>query len=248
MWIRAELKANAKQALRVNGYWVALAVIVIIMVLSGGISGLGSAWPRTSLEYRLDQSDINRLEDYSRSISAALAPFVISLAVLGIGYSIFVANPLMVGKSRFFLEHRMRRSTVGTVFWPFMRKGYLNVVKTTFLQGLFVFLWSLLLIIPGIIKAYQYILVPYILAENSDIEWQRALELSRKMTDGCKFDIFVLMLSFIGWYLLGMLALGIGTLFVIPYPEATMAELYATLRGKALKSGAASEAELPGVA
>ena len=159
---------------------------------------------------------------------------------------IFVANPLQVGKVRFFLEHRVRPSEIGAIFRPFTR-SYLNTVKTVFLQGLFIFLWALLFIIPGIIKAFQYILVPYILAENPDIEWRRALELSRKMTDGCKFDIFVLQLSFFGWYLLGLIALVIGTLFVGPYYEGTMAELYATLRLKALESGFASELELPGV-
>ena len=245
MWIRADLKANAKQALRANGYWVALAVIVIVGVLSGGLGGLNNAISGPRLEYRLDQSDIN---NFSRALSSALAPFTISLAILAIGYSIFVASPILVGKSRFFLEHRVRSSSVGTVFWAFMRKDYLNIVKSMLLTGLTIFLWSLLLIIPGIIKAYQYILVPYILAENPDIEWRRALALSRGMTDGCKFDIFVLQLSFIGWYLLGMLALGIGILFVAPYPEATMAELYANLRGKALARGLSSEGELPGVA
>lgn len=248
MWVRADLKSKAKQALKVNGYWVALAVIVIVGVLSGGLGGLGGTNRGPTLEYRLEQSDFPRMDDFSRSVSSVFAPFAISLAILGIGYSIFVASPLMVGKSRFFLEHRVRRSTVVSAFWPFMRKGYLNVVKSMLLTGLTIFLWSLLLIIPGIIKAYQYSQVPYILAENPDIEWRRALELSRGMTDGCKFDIFVLQLSFIGWYLLGTLALGIGVLFVAPYPEATMAELYSNLRSKALERGLASEGELPGVA
>jgi hypothetical protein len=244
MWNRADLKADAKRSLRANGYWVALAVIVIVGVLSGGLGSISNAYNGPRVEYRLDQSDLNRIDNFSRS---AFAPFAFCLGILAIGYSIFVALPLVVGKDRFFLEHRVRRSSIGTIFWPFMRKAYLNVVKTSLLQGLFIFLWSLLLIIPGIIKAYQYVFVPYILAENPDIEWRRALELSRRMTDGCKFDIFVLQLSFIGWYLLGMLALFIGTLFVAPYPEATMAELYAYLRDKALKSGFAFEGELPGV-
>jgi uncharacterized membrane protein len=248
MWIRADLKANAKQSLKVNGYWVALAVIVIVGVLTGGLGGLNNTINGPRLEYRLDQSDLARMDDFSRSVSSVFAPFAVSLAILAIGYSIFVASPILVGKSRFFLEHRVRTSSVGTVFSPFMRKSYLNVVKSMLLTGLTIFLWSLLLIIPGIIKAYQYILVPYILAENPDIEWRRALALSRGMTDGCKFDIFVLQLSFFGWYLLGALALFVGTLFVAPYPEATMAELYAHLRGKAIARGLTSEGELPGVA
>ena len=135
---------------------------------------------------------------------------------------------------------------MGALFSPFQR-GYLNVVKGMFMAQFVVLLWSLLLFIPGVVKYYQYLLVPYILAENPDIEWRRAMNLSRAMTRGCKFDIFVLQLSFLGWYLLGLLALVIGTLFVGPYYEGTMAELYATLRMKALENGFASKSELPGV-
>jgi uncharacterized membrane protein len=246
MWIRGDLKARAKQALRENGYWIALAVVVIVMILSGIFGGAGRSGGGPNLEYRFGRGDLTRFARYGWSIlpvGPALAGFLGILAAL---YVIFVANPLQVGKVRFFLEHRVRPSAIGAIFRPFTR-GYLNAVKTVFLQGLFIFLWTLLLIIPGIIKAFQYILVPYILAENPDIEWRRALELSRKMTDGCKFDIFVLQLSFLGWYLLGLLALVIGTLFVGPYYEGTMAELYAALRLKALESGFSSESELPGV-
>jgi uncharacterized membrane protein len=243
MWIRGELKSRAKQALRDNGYWHALGVIVVIMILTGLFSGAGRG-PR--VEYRLDQNDFARFARYGWGILPFSPFFAGFLGIAAAAYMIFVANPLLIGKNRFFLEHRVRPSSIGTIFRPFTA-GYLNVVKTSFLQGLFIFLWSLLLIIPGIIKAYQYILVPYILAENPELEWRRALELSRKMTDGCKFDIFVLQISFIGWCLLGMLALFIGLLFVAPYPEATTAELYAALRIKALENGFTSEAELPGV-
>ena len=246
MWIRGDLKARAKQALRDNGYWIALAVVVIVMILSGLFGGAGRSGGGPTLEYRFGRGDLVRFARYGWGIlpvSPALAGF---FGIAAVAYVIFVANPLQVGKVRFFLEHRTRPAEIGSIFRPFTR-NYLNAVQTVFMQGLFIFLWTLLLIIPGIVKAFQYILVPYILAENPDIEWRRALALSRKMTDGCKFDIFVLQLSFIGWYLLGLIALVVGTLFVGPYYEATMAELYATLRLKVLESGFATESELPGV-
>lgn len=240
MWNRGDLKARAKQALRENGYWIALAVVVIVWVLTGIFSGAGRG-PR--MEYRFGQSDFNAFTQGDFGILSAFAGLIGIVAAV---YSIFVASPLTVGKSRFFLEHRLRPSSVGSLFRAF-GQGYLSVVKTMFLTGLFIFLWSLLFIIPGIIKAYQYAMVPYILAENPGLEWRRALALSRKMTDGCKFDIFVLHLSFIGWCLLGILALGVGILFVGPYIEATMAELYATLRQKAMGPGETTTKELPGV-
>jgi len=241
MWIRGDLKARAKQALRENGYWIALAVVVIAWILSGLFSGAGGSGPRT--EYRFDRGDFNSFGRGFFGLSPALGGLV---GIAAAAYAIFVAIPVSVGKCRFFIEHRLRPSSVALVFRPF-GPGYLNVVKTVFLQGVFIFLWFLLFIIPGIVKVYQYAMVPYIMAENPDLEWRRALALSRQMTDGCKFDIFVLQLSFLGWYLLGLLALAVGTLFVAPYFEATMAELYATLRQKALDGGFASESELPGV-
>ena len=78
---------------------------------------------------------------------------------------------------------------------------------------------------------YCYLMVPYILAENPDMNAREALRLSKEMMDGQKWNAFVLGLSFIGWQLLGTLLCGIGTFFVQPYVDATFAELYAVLRG-----------------
>jgi uncharacterized membrane protein len=105
-------------------------------------------------------------------------------------------------------------------------------------------LWFLLLIIPGIVKYYAYRMVPYILADNPEINYKRALELSTRMTKGEKFDIFVLDLSFIGWYLLGTLAFVVGILFVMPYQNATEAELYIILRQNAIQNGFCTYEEL----
>ena len=90
----------------------------------------------------------------------------------------------------------------------------------------------LLFIIPGIIKSYEYTCVPYILAEHPEMDYREVLDRSVAMTDGHKFDIFVLALSFIGWNLLGTLLFGIGTLFVIPYIQLTNGEMYAFLRSR----------------
>ena len=86
-----------------------------------------------------------------------------------------------------------------------------------------------------------------ILAENPTLTGMRAREISDAMTDGEKLEIFVLGLSFIGWFLLGALCCGVGTLFVTPYQQATFAELYAVQRQKVLDAGLATAEELPGV-
>jgi len=87
-------------------------------------------------------------------------------------------------------------------------------------------------------------MVPYILADNPNIGVMKAITLSNEMTNGHKFDMFVLDLSFIGWYFLGALALGIGVLFVMPYENATNAELYLVLRKEALKNNLCTAEDL----
>ena len=106
------------------------------------------------------------------------------------------------------------------------------------------FLWFLLLIIPGIVAAYAYSMVPYILGDNPNIGYRRALQLSTEMTRGHKFHMFLLDLSFLGWLLLGVLALFIGVLFVMPYINASQAELYLMLRRNVIATGVSNNVEL----
>ena len=99
-----------------------------------------------------------------------------------------------------------------------------------FLRTLYLFLWSLLFVIPGIVMGYAYQMVPYILAENPGMESKEALARSRAMTEGHKWNMFVLDLSFLGWAFLGLLTFGIGILFLMPYVLSTRAELYLRLK------------------
>jgi uncharacterized membrane protein len=110
---------------------------------------------------------------------------------------------------------------------------------------LFTVLWTWLFIIPGIVKSYAYFATPYILAESKDVEFREALKLSMRMTNGYKMKLFVTHLSFIGWYLLGMLTFGILLiLYVAPYMQATMAGWYIEMRDAALANGTISREEL----
>ncbi|MDD2534418.1 MAG: DUF975 family protein [Eubacteriales bacterium] len=104
-------------------------------------------------------------------------------------------------------------------------------------------LLSALLAIPALIKTYSYRMTPWILGDNPHIGYRRALKLSRQMMRGNKFDLFVLDISFIGWYILGLIALVVGTWFVRPYHLATVAELYAVLRKNMVDQGLATMEE-----
>lgn len=151
-------------------------------------------------------------------------PALISIAVL-----IFITLPVQVGLSRFVLNNDEGKADLGDLFCAY-RENLSNVIIVMFQMMLFIFLWTLLLIVPGIVKAYQYKFVPYLVAENPDISWNEAKELSTRMTDGEKWNLFVLDLSWIGWLLLGGLTLGIlNIFFVTPYMVQTEAEVYRVL-------------------
>lgn len=102
--------------------------------------------------------------------------------------------------------------------------------KVSFFTTLFTFLWSLLLIVPGIIKSFSYAMAMYIWSENKEMGALEAINKSKKMMDGHKMDYFVLGLSFIGWILLGCITLGIALIYVIPYMETTMANFYNSIK------------------
>lgn len=154
----------------------------------------------------------------------AAFPALISIAVL-----IFIALPVQVGLSRFVLNNDEGKADLGDLFCAY-RENLSNVIIVMFQMALFIFLWTLLLVVPGIIKAYQYKFVPYLVAENPDISWNEAKELSTRMTDGEKWNLFVLDLSWIGWLLLGALTFGIlNIFFVTPYMAQTEAEVYRVL-------------------
>ena len=100
------------------------------------------------------------------------------------------------------------------------------------LSTLFVFLWSLLFIIPGIVKAYSYSMAYFIKVDHPEYTPTQALDESKRIMDGNKMKLFMLDLSFIGWLILGSLTFGIGTLWVTPYMKAAHAEFYRDIIGE----------------
>jgi uncharacterized membrane protein len=102
--------------------------------------------------------------------------------------------------------------------------------KVTFLTGLFTYLWSLLFVIPGIVKGLSYSMSTFILAENKGKAALECINESKAMTAGHKMDLFVLGLSFIGWGFVCVITLGIASIWVVPYMEATYANVYNSLK------------------
>ncbi len=156
--------------------------------------------------------------------------------------TIFLVNIIGdVGTRRFFIHNHRDKGEVGHLFESFS-SSYLNQVLVMLLKNLFVWLWSLLLIVPGIIKYYEYLMVPYILTDNPEISWDDAKEQSRAMMEGEKMNAFLLHLSFIGWILLGIITLGIlHIVFTGPYMAQAEAELYHVLLEKTGYAAAGSQ-------
>ena len=143
----------------------------------------------------------------------------------------FIINPIELGCDKFFVKNSEEPADVRNVLYAFDR-GYKNIVKIMFFRDLYIVLWSLLFVIPGIIKSYEYRMIPYILADNPDLDQQAAFDLSKKMMTGNKWKAFVLDLSFIGWEILSIFTCGILSIFYVnPYIFATNAELYLALKG-----------------
>lgn len=110
-----------------------------------------------------------------------------------------------------------------------------SAFKVNFLVGLFTFLWSLLLVIPGIIKSFSYSMSTFILAENKGKPALECINESKAMTEGHKMDLFVLGLSFIGWGFLCIITLGMASIWVMPYVQATYANAYNSLKPTVVK-------------
>ncbi len=253
MWQRAELKSRGKAALLRN-YWKCVLVALILMLLLG--SGAGSAG-RDAVKARessVPEQELQQLEHeftdagdtvLERAFFQSLTGMVsrvererksnLSIALGGsslimLALSIMVFNPLIVGCRRFFLMNSRGGAEIGELGYGF-GGNWGNVMLTMFLRNLFLILWSLLFVIPGIVKAYSYRLVPYLLAEHPELSGTQAITLSRQMMNGHKGRAFVLDLSFLGWILLSALTLGImGVFYVNPYIHATDAELYEAVK------------------
>ena len=163
------------------------------------------------------------------AVIVGLFVFAIIMAIsLALRYLLFA--PFEYGCRKFFRKNLDEPAKLSNLVYVF-DSNYKNIVKTAFMKDLFIWLWSLLFVIPGIIKTYEYRLVPYIISEDPAMNYKDALAESKKLMKGNKWKAFVLDLSFIGWDILSALTLGLLEIFfVAPYKASTDAALYETLK------------------
>ena len=262
MWDRKELKAKGKAAYNANKIACIIAAL-ILMIAGGIGSGSATSTTVTTRNYLNGNEQVTESYDDSADtgdavtvevngqdldvseithnivpmivLSSAVIALILIAVVVGVMVAALILNPLNVGARKFFIQNASDPETkvdgmnVGSVFGG----DYRNIVFAMFGTQIINLLWILLLIIPGIYKAYCWRLVPYIIAEDPGISGKQARSMSAEMMNGSKWASFVLDLSFIGWRIVGALTFGIlNIVFTNPYQAAAETEMYLTLKGK----------------
>ena len=185
-------------------------------------------------------------------VYALLAALVASIFVaigahsgFGVG-AVFAEGFFMIGLGGIFLG--LARGSGKVEFSEFFaaKRNVGEALLLGFFKTLFIALWSLLFVIPGLVKTYSYSMAYYIAYDHPEYTWRQCIDESRRLMDGNKWRLFCLHLSFLGWIIVGALCLGIGILWVIPYMEAAQANFYCDLVGGA-PAPAADPAEDPAV-
>jgi len=233
MWNTSLFKTNAKANFSLS-YWPFVAVSVLLILLNSEFftvqlqTYMGDiSWLAPYLPYVTDNAVFPWDEWTYRVIYRFQLPWFLLIAI-----QLLVTNPYEVGACRFFLDNNgSQRAPFSVTIEAGFLRNFGNIVLTQFLRNLFIFLWSLLFVIPGIIAAYRYSFAFYNLYEDPGIGVMEALDMSKRQTLGYKAQLFALDLSYIGWCLLATLPslllifqinrdLTMLVLYGIPTPEA----------------------------
>ena len=217
----SELRAIARRNL--EGTWgISVGVALVAAILGGSMAGAGS-----NINFNINEESIRNLPPIFWTV---LLPLVSLAGLLGI-VSFILGGTVELGYAKFLLKQYDRKQLqFSDLFSQFERFGTGFAQK--FLRILFIMLWTLLLIIPGIVKGLSYAMTPFILEEHPEMTASQAIKASMQLMDGHKMDLFILGLSFIGWSLLACLTMGIGFLFLNPYMNAAYAAFYRDISRK----------------
>lgn len=222
------IKENAR-----THYCTNMGAAIIVSLFAALCGGL-------QIIFESDNWDVWRFDEWSSGFQGGdfwnVGGNFLALFLLALG--IFIGGPLTLGAAGWFQKSiYQQKLSPKTIIKPFQH-NYLDNVVTMLLKGVFIFLWSLLFVVPGIVKSYSYKFTEYIKSENPDIPPRKAIEMSMRMTDGAKGDLFYLDLSFFGWMILSALTLNIlGIVYVTPYYNAAYAFAYEELKASGINEG-----------
>lgn len=233
MKFAADFRSMAREALR--GKWMLAVIVGLIASLLGGLGtdgpevklNIDTSGNNVSFEYA-DRTILSTNEGINPEWGAFLAGSVtiIALAAIVMALLYFVLGSIVeVGYAKFNLELMDgNEAKIESLFAYF--RNWQTTAAARLLQTVYVFLWSLLFLIPGIVAAYSYAMTGYILAEHPELTAGEAIARSKEMMSGNRFRLFCLQLSFIGWSILCAFTLGIGNLWLRPYKQAATAAFY----------------------
>ena len=221
-----ELRKKAWESLK-GKYWMAFAVVLVLGLLTSiGTSMLTGSQNLMNVVSMVDPSEMDATAQLGATVLLGVASV---MGIIGFLVSILVGNAVAVGLCNYFIKNTDSTPSFKDAFSGFKVK-YGRNIGTLLLVDIKTVLWSLLLIVPGIIKTYEYAIIPYILADDPEISSKEAFKKAKQMMKGNKWRLFKLNLSFIGWAILCIFTLGIGVFFLSPYLNAASAEFYAELK------------------
>ena len=223
-----ELRVKAWNSLK-GKYWRAFLVILVLGLLASiGTSLETGSQNLTDMLNLVDPSEMDETMELGAAVVGTIATV---MAVVGMAISLFVGNAADVGLAHYFILNTDSKPSFADAFYGFKVK-YLRNIGTLLLVGIKLALWSLLLVVPGIIKSFEYAIIPYILADDPEITSKEAFRKAKEMMMGNKWRLFKLNFSFFGWFVLCVVTCGLGTPFLLPYVSAADAEFYAELKNK----------------
>ena len=254
MWTSADLKTKGKAAFKRN-YWLCV-LAGFLFTISVGTSGsiaynltmnstsatedyeteveveVEDAWAELendiASEFGIKNLD---LETVMTGMFIGILVLFVVISIIKLLLKLLVFGPLEVGCVNFFKKNAYENGKFESIGLGFQKENYKNIMFTMFLRHIYTFLWTLLFIIPGIYKAYEYRMIPYLLSDCPDMSRKDAFRISKEMMKGNKMDALFLDLSFIGWILLTIPTCGLLAIFYVqPYIAATDAELFIAIR------------------
>ena len=213
MQLNSELRAQARE--RLEGQWGTFVLMTFLMLVIQTILQIPG--------YIGSLLEILSPENVLASLSFSNISNILSLLALPLSWGLTVS---------LLRNHREESVDLENLFDGFRGGRYTRVFCALFLVNLFTFLWALLLIIPGIIKAFSYALTPYIIMDEPELTARQAITRSCEIMEGRRWKLFCLSLSFIGWGILSLLTFGIGFLWLVPYMNASVAAFYEDARAE----------------
>ena len=215
---RKELKDNAKQSLRGNWGW-AIIVFLITAIIVGIFTGAGHWLDETYINY----DGTNIFYQFASPIGSIL---------------LWIGSFIGLSRNIAFLELRddqKEEKPYMAAFSVFTENRFGPELINFVLVSIFTFLWTWLLIIPGIVKAYSYSMTPYIVkdmvASDKQVGATDGINASKELTKGHKMNLFIFDLSFLGWNILAAITCGLGYLWVTPYYQTAKANFYRHIAG-----------------